>query len=90
MNRKEADELGLKISTEFVNAYASLLKAGYYDNARGLVLCTYPFVIAQLSPPMRVLALADLIEIYHNIGKEIYEDGADLYDALTKRGGPSE
>lgn len=85
MNRREADSLGREASQNFIGAFDQLLSDGYYDNARAMIMSTYPFAIATLKPEMRCTALADLIDIFYRVGSGVFEDSDDLYDHLTVR-----
>lgn len=85
MNRREADSLGKEASLNFISAFDQLLTDGFYDNARAMIMSTYPFAIATIKPELRCNALADLIDIFYRVGSGVYEDSDDLYDHLTIR-----
>ncbi len=85
MNHHEAAKLGRDAVTHFVSAYSRLATNGYNDSARAMILSTFPFCLASVAPNMRTYAMADVLEVYSKVGKEVFEDCVDLYDAITGR-----
>jgi hypothetical protein len=84
MDQEKADKVGREASALFVDAYVGLMNAGYVNNARAMMLTCFPSAIANTPPMRRAYAMADLIEIYALLKKEVFEDSRDLYDYLTK------
>jgi hypothetical protein len=82
MNKEEAIELGSNAGKVFMEAYETLLQHKHYDVAQGLVLATFPFVIGNIPPELRTRALAEMIDVVCLIGREVFEDGQDLYDKM--------
>lgn len=90
MNKEQADKLGRAATEKFVKTYERLVLSGYQLNARAMILTTFPYVIATILPKDRPMVMADIFEVYRGVGREIYEDGLDLYDAITKNFEPKD
>ena len=87
MNKAQADALGRLASHNYIRSYLTLLNAGYTDQARAMFLSTFPYAISVCEPSQRTRVIADLLDVYHIIGHEVFEDEMDLYDALLTKPG---
>lgn len=87
MNKREAHKLGRSCSLAFVDAYQSLVLEGFIDHARAMILSTFPFALASIHPNYRTAAVAEVVDMYFLVGREVFEDSQDLYDTLTQANG---
>jgi len=85
LNHSEALNLGRHCTESYIGTYESLVQEGYPQVARAMVLSTFPYILALINPTNRAFAVADMLEIYKNIGDTVFEDGTDLYDFLIKQ-----
>lgn len=84
MNKEEAQLLAKKTAELFLDAFAALNSQNFHDEVRAMTISSMAYGLASLNPSVRVLALADILEIFSRVGHEVYEDGGDLFDALME------
>jgi len=84
LTEHDAYQIGLNASTAFCKDYDLLIATGHSDKARSMLLSTVPVALSVCAAPMRSALIAEILEIFFLIGKEVFEDGADVYELLTR------
>ena len=84
MTPDEAFEQGRISCEKFIITYEKLIAYGYFLQARTMLISTFPFMLATTTPEYRTQMLAEILDIYFLIGKEVFEDGQDLYNLIAQ------